>query len=256
MAAVYNVPLGGMLYIMEVLLCTFNWSVLIPALTTCAIAVVISWIGLGNAPLYNIPDLNISYSLVIWSILAGPVFGYVAYWFIWVANKARLHSHHNWHMLLVCFINFTLIGFLAIYFPALLGNGKSPAEMEFDDLDYFVGVELSLILLVLRMLICWSSLGSGAQGGLLTPSLANGALLAVVLGGLWNLLWPGTSFSAFAIIGSVAFVAAAQKMPITAIVLIFELTRIKFNFLIPIMFAVSGSVGISTLCMKICSQKK
>lgn len=249
LAAVYNVPLGGALFIMEVLLCTFSWSVLIPALATCAIAVVISWIGLGNKPLYYIPDLNISYPLVLWSIVVGPIFGYVAYWFIWVANKARMHSHHNWHMPLVCFINFTLIGFLAIYFPSLLGNGKSPAEMEFDDLDYVVGVELSLTLLVLRMLICWSSLGSGAQGGLLTPSLANGALLAVVLGGLWNLLWPETSLSAFAIIGAVAFLAAAQKMPITAIVLIFELTRIKFNFLIPIMFAVSGSVGMSKWCM-------
>ena len=82
----------------------------------------------------------------------------------------------------------------------------------------------------------------------MTPSLANGALLAVVLGGLWNLLWPGTSLSAFAIIGAVAFLAAAQKMPITAIVLIFELTRIKFNFLIPIMFAVSGSVAMSKWC--------
>ncbi|MCL9683455.1 chloride channel protein [Legionella maioricensis] len=249
LAAVYNVPLGGALFIMEVLLCTFNWSVLIPALTTCAIAVVISWIGLGNEPLYHIPDLHISYPLVVWSILAGPIFGYAAYWFILIANKARTHSHHNWHMPIICFINFTLIGVLAMYFPSLLGNGKSPAEMEFDDLDNVVGIELSLTLLVLRVLICWSSLGSGAQGGLLTPSLANGALLAVVLGGLWNLLWPETSLSAFAIIGAAAFLAAAQKMPITAIVLIFELTRIKFNFLIPILFAVSGAVGMSKLCM-------
>jgi H+/Cl- antiporter ClcA len=248
LAAVYNVPLGGALFIMEVLLCSFNWSVLIPALVTSSIAVVISWIGLGNEPLYHVPDMRISYPLVIWSIGAGPVFGYAAYWFIWVANKARINSHHNWHMPIVCFINFTLIGCLAIYFPSLLGNGKSPAEMEFDDLDNVLGIELSLTLLVLRILICWSSLGSGAQGGLLTPSLANGALLAVVLGGLWNLLWPGTSLSAFAIIGAVAFLAAAQKMPITAIVLIFELTRIKFNFLIPIMFAVSGSVAMSKWC--------
>ena len=165
LAAVYNVPLGGALFIMGVLLCTFNWSVLIPALATSSIAVVVSWIGLGNEPLYQVPDLHISYPLVIWSIVAGPVFGYVAYWFIWVANKARINSHHNWHMPIVCFINFTLIGCLAMYFPSLLGNGKSPAEMEFDDLDNVVGIELSLTLLLLRILICWSSLGSGAQGG-------------------------------------------------------------------------------------------
>lgn len=247
LAAVYNVPLGGALFVMEVLLCTFSWSVLLPAITTCAIAVVVSWIGLGNEPLYHIPDLNISYSLVMWSGLTGPLIGYVAYWFIFVANKARVKSHHNWHMPIVCFINFTLIGFLAIYFPELLGNGKSPAQMEFTNT---AGIELSLTLLALRILICWSSLGAGAQGGLLTPSLANGALLAVVLGGLWNLIWPGTPLSAFALIGAVSFLAAAQKMPVTAIVLLFELTRINLSFLIPIMFAVAGSVGMSQLCAR------
>ena len=246
LAAVYNVPLGGALFIMEVLLCTFEWSVLLPALTTSAIAVVISWIGLGNEPVYHIPDLTISYSLVAWSALAGPIFGYAAYWFIQIANKARNKAQHDWHMPIVCFINFTLIGFLSIYFPAILGNGKSPIALE---LDNPVGIELSLMLLVLRVIICWSSLKAGAQGGLLTPSLANGALLAVCLGGLWSWVWPGSEVSAFALVGAVAFLAAAQKMPITAIVLIFEFTRMDLSFLIPIMFAVAGSVGMSKLCM-------
>lgn len=246
LAAVYNVPLGGALFVMEVLLCTFSWSVLLPAMTTSVIAVVISWIGLGNVALYYIPELDINYSLVIWSILVGPFLGYVAYWFILIANKQRSKARHDWHMPVVCFINFTLIGFLAIYFPVLLGNGKSPVQMEFDNA---VSIELSLVLLILRMLICWSSLRAGAQGGLLTPSLANGALMAVVLGGLWSLVWPGNPLSAFAVIGAVAFLAAAQKMPLTAIVLIFELTRVHLSFLIPIMFAVAGSVCVANLCM-------
>jgi H+/Cl- antiporter ClcA len=246
LAAVYNVPFGGALFVMEVLLCTFDWSVVLPALTTSAIAVVISWIGLGNEPIYHIPDLTISYSLIIWSLLAGPIFGYIAYWFIQVANTARTTALHNWRMPIICFINFTVIGFFAIYFPVILGNGKSPVELE---LDNPVGIELSIILLILRILVCWSSLRAGAQGGLLTPSLANGALLALVLGGLWSFLWPGTSISSFVIVGAVAFLAAAQKMPMTAIILIFEFTRVKFSFLVPIMFAVAGSVGMSKLCM-------
>ena len=252
LAAVYNVPFGGALFVMEVLLCTFQWSVVLPALATSAIAVGISWIGLGNEPLYHIPDLTISYSLVLWSLLAGPVFGYIAYWFIQVANTARTKALHNWRMPIICFINFAVIGFFAIYFPVILGNGKSPVELE---LDNPVGIELSLILLILRILICWSSLRAGAQGGLLTPSLANGALLALVLGGLWSWLWPVSSLSAFVIVGSVAFLAAAQKMPITAIILIFEFTRADFSFLVPIMFAVAGSVGMSKLCMNKLAQK-
>lgn len=241
LAAVYNVPLGGALFTLEVLLRSFKWSVVLQALTTSAIAVGISWIGLGSAPLYHIPNLAISYSLVLWSALTGPIFGYVAYWFMQVANKARIEATHNWRMPILCFANFTLIGLLSIYFPSILGNGKSPVEVE---LDTPVGIELSLILLVLRVFFCWSSLGTGAQGGLLTPSLANGALLAVFLGGIWSWFWPAPSLAAFAIVGAVAFLAAAQKMPITAIVLIFEFTRLNLSFLIPIMLAVAGSVGI------------
>jgi H+/Cl- antiporter ClcA len=241
LAAVYNVPLGGALFTLEVLLGTMSWPALIPALMTSAIAVVVSWMGLGNASLYQTPALTLNTTLVIWSIVTGPVFGYAAYWFIWVAGKARNGSWHDWRMPLICIINFTMIGFLAIDFPSLLGNGKSPAQLAFAN---SVGIGLALVLLVLRTLMCWSSLKAGAQGGLLTPSLANGALLAVILGGVWSLFWPGASMDAFAIIGAVAFLAAAQKMPLTAIVLLFEFTRINLVFFIPAMLAVAGSVSM------------
>ncbi|MBL7479324.1 chloride channel protein [Legionella bononiensis] len=245
LAAVYNVPLGGAVFVLEVLLCTLNWSIVLPALTTSAIAVVVSWWGLGNEPLYHIPDLTISYSLVIWSIGAGPFFGMAAFWFIYVATIQRSKSQRNWMMIGSCLINFTIIGVLSIYFPQLLGNGKSPAQLEFSS---HVGIGLSVTLLMLRSVIVWSSLRVGAQGGLLTPSLANGALLGAILGGVWNMIWPTSSFEAFALVGAAAFLGAAQKMPVTAIILIFELTRIDLSLLIPILFAVSGSVAMFHWC--------
>jgi H+/Cl- antiporter ClcA len=241
LAAVYNVPLGGAVFVLEVLLCTFSWSIVLPALTTSAIAVVVSWWGLGNSPLYHIPDLKLSYSLVTWSIVTGPVFGITAFWFIKIANAQRKKASHQWGMILSCLINFTVIGVLAVYFPALLGNGKSPAQLEFAST---VGLGLSAVLLLLRSLIVWSSLRVGAQGGLLTPSLANGALIGALLGGFWNMFWPTLSFEAFAVIGAAAFLGAAQKMPVTALILIFELTRIDLSFLIPIMLALAGSISM------------
>ena len=252
LAAVYNVPLGGAMFALEVLLMTLSWSALLPALATSAIAVVVSWIGLGNKPQYYILSFTISYSLVAWSILAGPIFGLAAFWFVRVANIARSNMQHNWQLPVLCLLNFILIGLLAIYFPSLLGNGKSPAQLEFDD---SASIGLTAILLILRTLITWSSLRAGAQGGLLTPSLANGALLAVVLGGLWNLVWPSSMLGAYAMIGAAAFLASAQKMPITAIILLLEFTRINFNFLIPILFAVTGSVSMFSLCSQKLLQK-
>jgi H+/Cl- antiporter ClcA len=245
LAAVYNVPFGGALFTLEVLLQTVSWPALIPAFATSAIAVVISWVGLGNQPQYYIPPYDSSYSLILWSIITGPLFGLAGYGFIRIITLARKTRQYNWQLPVFCLINFTLIGCLAIYFPALLGNGRSPAQLAFDN---ETTVALAFVLLVLRTLITWSSFRAGAEGGVLTPSLADGALLAIVLGGFWNMVWPNPQLGAYAIIGAAAFLAAAQKMPITAIVLIFEFTRIHFNFLIPILFAVTGAVGVSRLC--------
>ncbi len=241
LAAVYNVPFGSAVFVLEVLLCTFSWSIAIPALTTSAIAVVVSWWGLGNEPLYHVPNLTLNYSLIIWSIISGPIFGITAFWFIQIATIARSKAQHNWKIIGSCILNFLMIGCLAVYFPSLLGNGKSPIQMEFSN---YLGIGLSALLLVLRCVVTWSSLRAGAQGGLLTPSLANGALLGTVLGGLWNLLIPSSSLEAYAVIGATAFLAAAQKMPLTAIILIFEFTHVNLNFLIPLMLAVAGSVSM------------
>jgi len=241
LAAVYNVPLGGALFTLEVLLCTFTWSIALPAITTSAIAVFVSWWGLGNEALYHIPNLELCPTLIVWSILTGPIFGFTAYWFIKIATAQKARATHGWYMIAACLLNFTLIGVLAIYFPSLLGNGKSPAQIEFAE---SVGLSLSAILLVLRCLITWSSLRAGAQGGLLTPSLANGALLGVIFGIVWSYFVPGCPYEAFALVGATAFLASAQKMPLTAIVLIFELTRIDLVFLIPMMLATAGSVGM------------
>lgn len=247
LAAVYNVPFGGALFTLEALLFTLQWSALLPALTTSVIATVVAWIGLGNEPMYHVPAYTISYSLVVWSIFASPIFGIGGYWFKRMATTARRKAPSNWHLPILCLLNFIMIGLLAIYLPALLGNGKSPAQLEFDDAT---GIGITAGLLILRTFIVWSSFRAGARGGLLTPSLANGALLGVLLGTLWNIVWPSSSLGAFAIIGAAAFLAAAQKMPLVAIVLIFELTRINFNFLIPVLFAVTGAVGVCNLYKK------
>jgi len=53
---------------------------------------------------------------------------------------------------------------------------------------------------------------------------------------------------AFAVVGSAAFLASSMKMPLTAIVLMLEFTRVGQDFLIPMLFAVSGSISVYSLC--------
>ncbi len=245
LAAVYNVPLGGTLFVLEVLLATLSLPALIPAFATCVIATVVAWVGLGNESQYSLPPLAISSQLVVWSIVMGPVFGFAAYWFVRVAGAVRTHAPRDWRLPLWCAVAFPVIGLLAIPFPQLLGNGKSVAQEVFGS---NIGLTLAVVLLLLRVLVTLGALRAGAEGGLLTPGLSIGALLGIILGGFWNYAWPGVPLAAFAIIGGAAFLPSSMKMPLTAVVLIMEFTRVGHDFLIPMLFAVIGSVSVFYLC--------
>ena len=240
LAAVYNVPLGGAVFVLEVLLGTFGWSVVVPAITTSAIAAVVAWIGLGNEQQYHVPAYGINAQLVVWSVLCGPLFGAAAHGFSRMTNRARDASPKDWRLPLYAVLNFVGIGLLAIWFPQLLGNGKGPAGLSFGD---NLGVGLAAALLVLRVLITTTTLRAGIKGGLLTPGLANGALLAIVIAGLANPLWPGLSPGAFAIVGAGAFLAASMQMPVTAAVLVLEFTHVNHDLAIPMLLAIAGSVA-------------
>ncbi len=247
LAAVYNVPLGGAVFVLEVLLGTFSLNVVIPVVATSVIAALVAWIGLGDESQYTVQHYTISAALVTWSILAGPIFGVAAYWFTRLMSAARARAPKDWRLIAWCLGVFVIIGLLAIPFPQLLGNGKGPSQLGFDNELSF---RLTATLLVLKLLALTGSLRAGAEGGLLTPGLTMGALLATMMGVAWNLIWPGTPLGAFAIVGAGAFLASSMKMPITAIALIVEFTRVDHDFLVPILFAVAGSIGALRLCIR------
>ncbi len=187
----------------------------------------------------------VSPSLIAWSIVSGPVFGFSAYLFVYAAEAVRARAPRDWHLFVWCALVFPAIGLLAISFPQLLGNGKGLEQAGFDG---ELGLALAATLFVLKLLVTLGALRAGAEGGLLTPGLALGGLLGGILGGLWNHAWPSVPFAAFAVVGSAAFLASSMKMPLTAIVLILEFTRVGSDFLFPISLAVVGSIFVFHLC--------
>ncbi|SEI20176.1 chloride channel protein [Pseudomonas fuscovaginae UPB0736] len=245
LAAVYNVPLGGAIFVLEVLVGSFSWPVAIMALATSAIGACVAWIGLGAEMQYVVPAMPLSSGLLAWALLAGPLFGLAAYGFVRLTSRARATAARGWQLPVLSLLNFILIGCIAVYLPQVLGNGKGPAQLGFDS---ELGIGLAALLLVVKVLVTSSSLRAGAEGGLLTPGLAIGALMAIILGGAWSLAWPGVPLGAFAIVGAAAFLGASMNMPLTAIVLVAEFTRIEHDFLVPIILAVVGSVCVSRLC--------
>nr|WP_239556630.1 chloride channel protein [Dyella flava] len=247
LAAVYNVPLSGTLFTLEVLLGTFASPAAIPALLTSVIAATVAWVGLGNDAQYSVPVFELSDSLMAWSIMIGPIFGFAAYGFSRLEQSARRHAPHDWRLLPGCLAAFLIIGLVAIFYPELLGNGKGPIQLGFND---DVSLQLAATLLVLKVLVLLLSLRAGANGGLLTPGMSIGAMLAIVAGGLWNHAFPGVPLSAYAVVGAAAFLAASMRMPITAIVMALELTRVNHDYLFPVVFAVAGSSAALRICIR------
>lgn len=238
LASVYNVPFAGALFVMEVLLVTFSVQVAIPALFTSAIAAYVAWIGLGDESQYVLPPMNIGLSLVAWAAICGPIFGIAGHYYGHLAAWARKAAPRNSvRIILYCIVAFGIIGLISMAFPQLPGNGKGPIQL---GLRGDLSTTLSMELLVLKLFATTLSLRAGAEGGLLTPGMTIGALLAILLGGLWNMLgFSPITTGAFALIGAGAFLSVSMSMPLTAIALAFEFTGANHDFYIPILIAVS-----------------
>lgn len=238
LAAVYNIPFSGALFALETSIQHWNWRNGSLALGMSWLAVLISWLFLGNEAAYTFPTVDLSISLIVFSILVGPLLGLSGSWFRKASNYVSARAHSDWKTILFCLSLFGVLGALSIYFPALLGNGKSPAELEFES---HLGIAFTVVLLILRIFAPLAALKAGANGGTLTPSFANGALIGGLLGTPWAYYWPGSSVHAFALVCATGFLAAAQKLPITAIVLAIEFTHTKPELLLPIGLAVLGA---------------
>lgn len=235
MAAVYDVPLGGALFALEVLRGALALRLVLPALAASSIATMVAWIVLPNAPTYHVAtELNFS-TVIVWALLAGPILGVASVGYVQMIAFADRNRPKGWLRLALPVLTFGALGLTSIAFPQLLGNGKELAQLTFDGA---VEPKLLLALLVLRPLATFICFGSGAPGGLFTPSLTFGALLGAVLGYAWRFVWPGAPLGLYAIIGAGAVIAGTTQGPVSAIVLMIELTGRDRSFIVPMLVAV------------------
>jgi H+/Cl- antiporter ClcA len=242
MAAAYGVPLGGALFALEVLRGVLALRLVLPALLASAIATGISWVALPDAPTYLIPAYPTSLSMILWALLAGPVAGLVSVGYVRAIAWADRNKPTGWHRVVAPMLALGLIGIISITFPQILGNGKDITQLAFTNQ---VAPILLLILLFLRPAATVMCLGSGVPGGLFTPSLALGALLGGVLGHAWGWLWPSVPQGLCAVIGSAAVLAATTHGPISAVVLVVELTGRDRSFILPLLLAVGTATVVA-----------
>ncbi len=236
MAAAYGVPLGGALFALEVLRGELALRFVLPALVTSLIATGVSWAFLPDAPTYLIPHYSGSISSAVWALIAGPIAGVVSVGYVRLVAFADHHRPKGTWRVVVPVLALTSLGVVSIWFPQILGNGRDVALLAFTGQ---VPAALLMALLVLKPAATMLCLGSGAPGGLFTPSLALGALLGGVLGYAWGLVWPGDPPGLFAVLGAGAILAATTQGPISTMVLMMELTGQARAAIVPMLLAIS-----------------
>jgi chloride channel protein, CIC family len=245
MAAVYNVPLGGALFALEVLLGSLALPLVLPALLTSLLATAVAWIVIPTHATYVVPVYGVAARQIVWAALIGPLAGLTAVlWVRLVAVANRSRPTRRTLRVLAPIVIFSALGALAIQYPQLLGNGKELAQLA------FVGqlsVGLLAVLLVLKPLVTAACLGSGAPGGLFTPTLVLGVLFGALLGHAWGVVWPGSPIGSYALIGGAAILAAAMQGPLSATVLMLELTHSNGSLTVPLLLA----AGLATVVARL-----
>ena len=220
LAAVYDVPLAGAVFAVEVVLPTRDVRRVLVALGASGTAAAVTATVLGSGPVYAVAPRGVSGRVVLAGLVLGPVAGLVAAGFSRLAAAARRSPARGWHTIPAVTLTFAALGLVAWPLPEVLGNGQGLAQLSFATAAG-PGAGALVALVVLKPLATAACLRSGAVGGLLTPSLSTGAALGALAAAI-----PGLAADrpALALVGAAAVLSATQRAPLTGIVLVLELT--------------------------------
>jgi CIC family chloride channel protein len=215
----------------------------LPALIASLLATTVSWIVLPDAPTCQIPSFPYSGTALVLALFIGPISGMVAVGYVRAVAWAEHNRPQGWERFALPIIVLGLLGVVSIKFPQLLGNGSDACQLLF--VGGITSAAILFPLLVLKPLATVMCLRSGTPGGLFTPSLTLGALLGGALGYVASQFWPETSLGLSAVLGAGAVLAATTQGPISAVVLVMELTGRDRSFIAPLILAVSLATLVS-----------
>jgi chloride channel protein, CIC family len=243
LAAVYNVPLGGALFTAEIMMGTITLPVALPALACSGIATATAWLYLPRHATYlGVPAYRFTVPLLVWALLAGPVIGLIASGYIRLIGWVTHHAVTGRAAVFAMAGAFGILGLIGFAYPQLFGNGKDMADSAFLGTG---GLGLFLVLAALKPLVTALCLGSGASGGLFTPTMSTGAVLGAAAGIAWSLAWPGSPPGAYAVVGGAAMLGAAMQAPLTGLVIVLELTGGGFDIMIPMIAATVAATVVA-----------
>ena len=245
-AATFNAPIAGALFAMEVILADFGISQFSPIVVSSVTATVISRHFMGDFSAFTIPQYElVSVFEMIPYVILGISAAFVALAFINILYKTEdLFEQVKIPPLTKPIIGGLIIGSIGITFPHIFGVGyDSITQALTNQLTWY----FLLFLVFLKIAATSITIGSGGSGGVFAPSLFIGANLGGFMGSIVHSLFPAMTASsgAYALVGMGAVAAGAMHAPITAIIIIFELTN-DYRIILPLMISCIISVLITT----------
>ncbi len=236
-AGTFNAPVAGALFAVEIILGDFGVAQFSPIVISSVAATVVSHRYLGDFPAFEVPSYSLVHPNELFAYAAlGILAGLVALAFIRALYATEdLFDGFRGHPSLKGLVGGAMVGIIGIWFPHVFGVGYEAIN---EALNGTMLWHFMLLLVAFKILAVSLTIGSGGSGGIFAPSLFIGAMLGGAVGTVVHLLWPASTAGpgAYALVGMGALVAAGTHAPITAILIIFELTG-EYNVILPLMIS-------------------
>lgn len=236
-ASAYNAPIAGSFFVAEIILGTIAMESLGP-LAVSAVVAALTVRGLtAEEHLYQVPAFRLNSAWEMGPYIAlGLIAGGVAPWFLRSLKKAEgLFIGTKLPLIARLTLGGLIVGALAIKVPEVCGNGYSVVV---DILNGHIAWSALLVVFACKWLATAASFGSGAPGGVFTPSLFMGAGVGFLFGTGVHAIWPSGAANpgAFALVGMGAFLSAVSHAPVMAVILLFEMT-LSYDIILPLMLS-------------------
>lgn len=246
LAAAFNAPLAGVIFVLEELRRDFQPIVFGAAFVAAVVADVIVRASAGQFPIFAVPSYPVPplASLPVFALL-----GVMAGLFGVLFNRSLLAAVERWERLPSRFVvpaaalTGGMVGLIGWFSPLLLSSGDSLVEAALKGDVLLAAIPL---LFVIRFLLTIASYGTGAPGGIFAPLLVLGALIGLAVGQVAHSLLPGIAPmpGAFAVVGMAAYFAAIVRAPLTGVMLIVEMTG-SYSQMLPLLVSCFSAYAVA-----------
>jgi chloride channel protein, CIC family len=255
-AATFNTPLGGVLFAIEILLPEVSNRTFLPVVIATGASTLVGRILIGPNPAFAVPEIlfpsasSFGVEEAIAFTLLGALCGVAAWAFIRLLvfmedGFPKLPGNiYTQNIIGMTLVGLMMVGLTNVFGHSYVDGVGYGAIQSILDKD-MTATNLLVLLFALKLLATCISLGSGASGGIFSPSLYLGATLGAAFASLATLVLPnaGLTLPSAAIVGMAAMVGAGTGGVLTAIVMVFEMTR-DYAIIVPVIVAVAVAAGV------------